>query len=160
MQLTGTGALAGFNRTLVIPMDATTNIGPRDISAPVQSFDTEMVQLQGAIFGDPDFDFLQVTAGSNFGLPSPGHTTLTALGGGNWNVDSFFDITYEIEFIGAPGSALSGFSGTTSDTIRMQAGVAAIPEPSSLLLLTSLGLMVPVGATVSRRVKVRRMARS
>ena len=61
-------------------------------------------------------------AGSAFGLPSSGETTLTDLGGGNWNVDSFFDVVYEIEFVGAPGSALEGFGGITTRNLRMQAG--------------------------------------
>ena len=57
-----------------------------------------MQAIQGQIpAGDPDFDLLRVTAGTSFGMPSPGHTTLTRLpASGNWNVDSFFDITYRI----------------------------------------------------------------
>lgn len=59
--------------------------------------------------------------------PSTGHTTLTALGGNNWNVDSFFDVVYEIDFQGCPGSILKGFAGTTQGQLRMQTG-AAVPE--------------------------------
>jgi len=75
--------------------------------------------------GDPDFDLLRIVAGTDFGLPSPGHTTLTRLGppGSNWAVDSFFDITYRIDFVGRVGGALSGMSGSTTGTIRM--GTAA-----------------------------------
>jgi hypothetical protein len=51
-------------------------------------------------------------------MPSPGHTTLTQLPGGNWAVDSFFDITYRIDFVGSPGGALGGMSGSTTGTIR------------------------------------------
>ncbi|MCP3980165.1 MAG: hypothetical protein GY716_12740, partial [bacterium] len=79
-------------------------------------------RLQGELFGDPDFDLLRITAGTDFGLPSPGHTTLTQVPGGSFNVDSFFDITYQIEFVGAPGSQLDGESGTTTGTLRMQTG--------------------------------------
>ncbi len=102
-----------------------------------------MFLLQGQVIGDPDFDLLRITAGSGFGMPSPGHTTLTRLGppGSNWNVDSFFDITYRIDFVGAPGGPLAGRSGSTTGTARFVVG-AAIPEPGTCLLFVcgSLGL--------------------
>ena len=69
--------------------------------------------------GDPDFDLLRITAGNGFGLPSPGHTTLTQQPGGNWNVDSFFDITYRIDFVGAPGGSLAGQSDSQVGTVRL-----------------------------------------
>jgi hypothetical protein len=134
LEMTGTGALNGFNRTLVIPTTDQTHIGPRNPSDAVQDFDTEMFSLQGQIFGDPDFSTLSIQAGAAFGLPSPGHTTLTRLPGGDFNVDSFFDIEYRIDFQGAPGSALEGFSGSTEGTIRMQAGQPYVPEPTTLCL--------------------------
>jgi hypothetical protein len=71
-----------------------------------------------------------------------GHTALTQLPGGNWAVDSFFDITYGIDFIGSPGSLLAGRSGSTTATIRM----AAVPEPASLGLMLVVG-----GALLARR---------
>src|SRR5262249_31616857 len=53
---------------------------------------------------------------------------------GSWNVDSFFDITYRIDFVGHAGGPLGGMSGSTTGTIRMQAGqpsVLGVPaEPS------------------------------
>src|SRR5207247_5123626 len=97
---------------------------PRMPGQPLQSFDTEMLGLQAQLpAGDPDFDLLRITAGSSTGLPpSPGHTTLTQLPGGTWAVDSFFDITYRIDFVGHPGGPLAGRSGSTTATIRMAAG--------------------------------------
>ena len=121
LQMTGTGALAGFNRSIFMPMTGEMHSGPRTPGAPVQTFDTEMFQLQGNLFGDPDFNFLQIVAGSGFGLPSPGQTTLTQLPGGDFFMDSFFDITYQIDFQGAPGSILSGMSGSTQGTSKVEA---------------------------------------
>jgi hypothetical protein len=98
--------------------------------------------MQGDIIGDPDFSTLQIVAGTDFGLPSPGHTTLTRLGppASDFQVDSFFDITYQIDFTGAPGSVLQNRSGVTTATIRMQ----QVPEPATLALLSSgvLGLLL------------------
>ncbi len=124
-EVTGTGALAGFNRIIQVPLFTEVHTGPRNPGDPVQTFPTEMIQLQGALFGDPDFDTLQVQAGLANGLPSPGQTTLTVVPRGYFNVDSFFYILSRIDFLGAPGSALDGLSGSTQATIRMQAGEPA-----------------------------------
>ncbi|MFQ5490642.1 MAG: hypothetical protein ACE5GE_07965, partial [Phycisphaerae bacterium] len=117
-----TGTLGTFNRILNVPVGCQVQSAPRTPGDPVQDFDTEMVFLQGELFGDPDFCTFRVTGGTGFGLPSPGHTTLTQLPSGNWNVDSFFDVTYRIEFVGCPGSILDGLSGTTVAGLRMETG--------------------------------------
>ncbi|HNR32823.1 MAG TPA: hypothetical protein PKI11_18170, partial [Candidatus Hydrogenedentes bacterium] len=105
-----------------------TDSGQRSPGSTVQSFDTELFALQGQLPpGDPDFDLLRITAGSSFGLPSPGHTTLTRLSGGDYAVDSFFDITYRIDFVGAPGGPFAGHSGSTTGTIRIQQGPTPVP---------------------------------
>ncbi|MEK6797998.1 MAG: hypothetical protein AABZ12_03455, partial [Planctomycetota bacterium] len=120
LNLRGTGDLNGFNRMVNLPVSFETHTAPRMPGDPVQSFDTDMFRLFGQFTGDPDFDLLRVVGGTDFGLPSPGHTTLIRMPGGNWAVDSFFDITYRIDFVGAPGGALAGRSGSTTATIRMQ----------------------------------------
>jgi len=119
MTMQGTGALLGFNRIIILPLPpvCTTHSAPRTLFAPLQSFAEDLYTLQGQITLDPDFDLLRVTAGTGFGMPSPGHTTLTQ-SGGNWAVDSFFDITYRIDFVGRPGGSLGGMSGSTTDTKR------------------------------------------
>jgi hypothetical protein len=53
LTVTGTGALAGFSRTISVPLFMEVHTGPRTPGAPVQDFPTEMVALQGQLFGDP-----------------------------------------------------------------------------------------------------------
>jgi hypothetical protein len=125
LTVTGTGDLAGFSRHLAVPVSCEVHTGPRNPGDPVQSFPTVMYRFSGELFGDPDFCTLRITAGTDFGLPSPGQTTLEELGGGLYNVDSFFDITYQIEFEGCPDSYyLADYSGTTTAMVRMKQGSA------------------------------------
>jgi hypothetical protein len=133
LTIEGTDALAGFNRTITVPLDTEVHTGPRSPGDPVQAFDSRMFRLQGELFGDPDFCTLRIRAGDDLGLPSPGETVLTDKGNGSFAVDSFFDITYEIDFVGCPGSLLEGFGGTTTGTVRMETGN---PQPS-------VGIAVP-----------------
>jgi hypothetical protein len=120
LALTGTGTLLGFNRNINLPVSAgESHSAPRTPFAPSQSFNTVLWGLQAQVVGDPDFDLLRITAGTNFGLPSPGHTIFTQDAGG-WAVDSFFDITYRIDFVGSPGSPLAGKSGSTTGFSRFE----------------------------------------
>jgi hypothetical protein len=117
MQMSGSGALLGFNRTLFMQVAVQSESAPRTPGDALQEFDHNMIKLDGDLFGDPDFDSISIRAGYGNGLPSPGHTTLTRLGppGSDFQVDSFFDIEYRIEFQGAPGSVLQGYGGITQD---------------------------------------------
>lgn len=127
LKMTGSGDLLGFNRFMTVPVHCEVHTAPRTPGDPVQDFDSDMFMLQGALQGDPDFELLQLTGGDDFGLPSPGHTTLTQLPNGNFNVDSFFDIEYRIDFQGAPGSVLEGLGGVTQDQVHMGSGVSHDP---------------------------------
>jgi hypothetical protein len=109
----GTGALAGFTRELSLVATNETHSAPRTPGDPVQFFATDTFEFAADLFGDPDFDVLHITAGTGFGRPSPGQTILTRQGDGTYHVDSFFDISYQIDFVGAPGSVLDGLSGST-----------------------------------------------
>ena len=121
LNMQGTGLLSGFSRTLDVPIQCEVHTGPRVPGMPIQTFPTDFFALGGGISGDPDFQQLIITGGTNNGLPSPGSTTLTQLPSGDFNVDSFFDIAYRIDFVGAPGGALTGMSGSTFGSTAMVA---------------------------------------
>jgi len=120
LSMQGTGTLASFNRNIFMQVQMEADTAPRTLGDSVQTFPNDMVRLEGSIFGDPDFDELHIRAGSDLGLPSPGQTTLTELPSGDFVVDSFFDVFYEIQFIGAPGSILDSFRGTTQGTSTIE----------------------------------------
>jgi hypothetical protein len=122
LTVTGTGSLAGFNRHLAVSVALEAHSAPRTPGDPVQTFARDMYRLQGEVFGDPDFCELIVTAGTDYGLPGPGQTTLTELPSGDFAVDSFFDITYQIQFEGCPASQLEDYMGTTTETVRIETG--------------------------------------
>lgn len=152
-QVTGTGSLAGFSRFISIQTLTEISTAPRTPGDPVQDFDTEIHQISGELFGDPDFCVLRIRAGDAFGLPSLGHTTLTQLPSGRFDVDSFFDIHYEISFQGCPGSILEGFGGTTLAHVRMETGInnpLDVPSSSRWGLMALAGLLVLSSASVYR----------
>lgn len=120
MQMTGTGTLSSFSRSITIPLTGVgSNImhwAPRTAFAPVQTATALEYRLfgQNVMVGDPDFDLLRVTGGNDFGMPSPGQIQLVSTGGG-WAVSGFFDLTHRIDFIGAASGALAGMSGSTTN---------------------------------------------
>lgn len=158
----GTGDLAGFNRHLSVPVTGEIHIGPRNPGDPVQDFDAVLHLLEGQLFGDPDFCTLIVVAGDSLGLPSSGHTQITRLPTGDYAVDSFFDITYQIEFEGCPASPIEPYMGTTTATTMKStcaddAGVPTDrPEPEILSrLLLAPGVPNPFSAATTIAYSIR-----
>ncbi|MBX3385001.1 MAG: hypothetical protein KF768_00355 [Phycisphaeraceae bacterium] len=136
LDLDGTGVFAGYFRTLNVPISLEMHSAPRTNFAPVQSFSTDLFRFFGQVTGDPDFDLFRVVMGSDFGLPGPGQTTLTSAPGSMWHVDSFFDVFYRIDFVGAPGGVFSGMSGSTTLQVRL-----AIPAPAAGTMLAMAGVV-------------------
>jgi hypothetical protein len=120
-QVSGTGTLAGWSRVISIPLNTVVDSAPRTPGAPVQTFNTDMRRIQGAITGDPDFASLQIVGGSANGFSSPGTTTLTRQSNGTFNVSSAFNVGYSISFTGSSTGRLKGLSGTTKGTVEMKA---------------------------------------
>lgn len=157
MNMTGTGALAAFSRMIQMPVAIVFHTGPRNPGDPVQVFPTDMFSLQGSIFGDPDFNQIDIFAGTAFGFPSPGQMTLTELPGGDFNVESFYDLSYQIDFIGAPGSVLDGLSGSTQDSSRFSIGSVCLLPPIPTLgqwgiIILSLVLLLIGVITIRQKV--------
>ncbi|MFN0060767.1 MAG: dockerin type I repeat-containing protein [Planctomycetota bacterium] len=126
IELIGLGLVSSYSRTLQFQAQCEVHTGPRSIGSPVQTFANDMYQLQGQLpSGDPDFSFLQITAGTALGMSSPGQTTLTQLPSGDWSVDSYFNINYQISFVGAAGGPFAGFAGTSSGAVQMAVGASA-----------------------------------
>jgi len=120
-EVIGTGSLTGFNRTLVLPVSPEVHTGPRTPGEATQTFASKIHRLEGQLSGDADFCSFQLVIGSAFGLPGPGETTLSEQPGGQFAVESFFDVSYQIDFAGCAGSVLEGMSGTTTGTARLDA---------------------------------------
>jgi len=121
VQLTGVGAYAGYSRLITLPISGQSVSAPRGGSATPQSFEGDVVSIFGQILGDSDFSLFRFTAGSSFGMPSPGHTVFTRQGN-LWSADSYFDLTYQIEFNGAAGGPFAGIHSVTTSANRFQAG--------------------------------------
>ncbi|MCB7130372.1 MAG: PEP-CTERM sorting domain-containing protein [Candidatus Brocadiales bacterium] len=97
--------------------------------AATGSWDTEMVSmsLTGDVGGIP----IEIRA-TPATLPSPGETKLTDLGGGEFQIDSFFDVFTEISVDGGPWQPQAN-PGTVVTTL-------ITPEPTSMALMV-IGLL-------------------
>ena len=142
LDLEGTGVLAGFSANVFLTGPVEIHSGPTQLGEPEQTFPTEMRALQaeailpGPLMPDALFELFELRAGADFGLPSPGQTTLVEItppgpGPVEYLIDSQFDVNYEITFIGAQGAPLEGMAGSTEGistlgTLVPQVGVQFI----------------------------------
>lgn len=122
MAMTGQGTLAGYNRLVQMQVSCVVDWAPRIPNNAFQAFSATVVSMTGQVLGDPDFNSINFISGAVFTLTSPGQTSLTRQGpmGDPFEVASFFDLDYEISFVGAPGSILEGLSGTTRDQAELR----------------------------------------
>ena len=123
MHLTGTGILAAVDCALTLnPLHAIVETEPAQIGQPVQDFKANMRSLTGTLTTDTScnlFNSLSVDAGTDNGLPSPGHVRLVQRLDGTYDVNSYFDVNVRMSFVGKTGSILDGMSGTTTQIVRM-----------------------------------------
>lgn len=148
LNMTGTGLFASYSRFIALPLPnpPSTNTqqiswGPRVPFAPVQTFPANLQRLQGQIFGDPDFDLLRITGGTDFGMTTLGQAQVVT-SFGNWAVSGYFDLNHRIDFVGSPTGPFAGMSGSTNrqrrftmcpenavpTTITTWSGIKALPE--------------------------------
>lgn len=118
MQMTGTGVYSAYNHFVSFPITSgRIDWAARVNFAPLQTAAADYRRLQGQIFVDPDFDLLRVTGGGDFGLPSPGSVQLVN-SGSSWEISSFFDLTWRVDFIGSQIGPFAGRSGSTTGQRR------------------------------------------
>ena len=122
LEVFGEGAWSSFHRTITVPVQTFINWGPEANHQPKQGRAADLYFLYGELAADPDFSLLRISGGTGFGMPSLGHTTIEKQANGDWKLDSGYDLTYRIEWSGAPGSALAGQGGTTQSVLGLQAG--------------------------------------
>lgn len=123
IRLTGNGPLEGYEGSVTIPAKSEAHAGPWTMEDKPISFDTEMMRLEGQLERgtESDFSYLRVVAGTEYGYPSPGHTTATTQDGETYVVDSMFEMGFRIEYVGAPGGPLEGYEGAFEGTAVMKA---------------------------------------
>ena len=158
IEIDGEGSLEGYKRKVEVEAHCKVETGVRGPGN--QTFSNDMVYLYAELEGDADFEYLRISVGTELGLEaSTGETTLTALGDGTFQVDSFFDINYQIEFQGSVGGPLDGYGDTFVDTVRMEAvSGRPIPALSEWGMVVMILLVLAAGTIVFRGLMARRRA--
>ncbi len=138
LDLVGTGVYGWYERVLPVPVIGEIRSDPRGAGDPIQFFGHDLVRMIGSLNGDPDLSILSITAGRQNGLPGSGQAVLTRLPSGDFAVDSFFDVTYRVDFAGAPGGPFDGIVGSDVGAPRILMGLpgttAASQTPPALAL--------------------------
>lgn len=109
--------------SVTIPTQVKVASGPLNaISGPFNT-PTEMLQIMGSGSDGFFFDSLTITAGSDFGYPSPGQVSIGPISpNGTVSLQSSFDIGFRMEFTGAPGGPLDGLDGCVETNAVVEAG--------------------------------------
>ncbi len=143
--LVGTGSLAGYFEEWISGFEMLIELSDRTPGETDQHLNGLIIDFKLISSGPSAFTQLDILMGNSGPLPhSPGPVRLSELPGGDWHVDSFFDITYRIDFHGAPGGPLSGMSGSNvlPGAIRMGVPVAegacCYPGPPGCLQQTEV----------------------
>jgi hypothetical protein len=121
---------------------------PVVLSGPVT---TIVLGKSGATTGSWDTEILSMSLSGDVGgipieirespsLSSPGETRIDDLGGGQFEIDSFFDVFIELSVAGGP------FQPQTNEAARMD--LKPLPEPSQLLMLMAA---IPVLRWMAKR---------
>lgn len=122
VEIFGEGAWSSFHRSITVPVQTFINWSPEAVHQPKQGRAADLYFLYGEVAGDPDFSLLRISGGTGFGMPSLGHSVIEKQPSGDWKLDSSYDLTYRVEWLGAQGSALAGQGGATQSVLGLQSG--------------------------------------
>lgn len=149
LELTLTGVFQPYYRVMSLPVQVVTSSAPRSGSVPLVgqlAFAQEIRFLTGELTGDPDFDLLRVTGGTDLGMPSPGETTLEIPYDivNEYAVDGYFWLEHQIEIVGAAGGPFAGWGGSSWVVTQVElVGGGPIPEPALVGLVGVAALALP-----------------
>jgi len=145
LDIQGTVDLAGFSRTVLMPVQVELWTTPASPGEPVQNLFAEIASITGTMSDDPDFCNLTFTAGTQNGFFSPGSFTLVRTGGpgSDFTVDGIFDVRSRLDYETCPGSVIAGLMGSENarfdwlqDCVRPDDGTGTVDMPVDCPLLS------------------------
>ena len=108
------------SKSAEIPMELVLSVcnTPRSAQgADVQVFDTEILSMRLTLEGIANANYNLLSCVAQPG--GAGQTTITRLPSGDFTVDSFFDVTFQINIEGAPGGLFEGDVIDTTRSVRL-----------------------------------------
>lgn len=105
--------------TVSFPARFEVHSAPRTPGVEIDTFATNMYQIEGVLSGDSIFSSLRLVGGTGNGYDSPGQMSIIDKGD-SVLVDSFFNIGYRIEYTGAEGGPLAGQSDVVEGKVTMR----------------------------------------